>query len=269
MDDGRVIGVASLVADISGHVQAQAELAQHRNHLEELVAERTTELADVNKELESFSYSVSHDLRAPLRAIDGFSQALLEDYADAVDDTGKDYLRRTRKASQRMAELIDDLLLLSRVARQEIRLETMDLSTSARDICESLEGGQRKSKMNYIIQDHLTAEGDPRLLKIALVNLLSNAVKFTANKAKPRVEFGMNNHGDERIYYVRDNGVGFHMQHAEKLFGPFQRLHKADEFPGTGIGLATVARIIHRHGGRVWAESAVNRGATFYFTLGQ
>ena len=269
MDDGQVIGVASLVADISDHVQAQAELARHRDHLEELVAERTTELAAVNKELESFSYSVSHDLRAPLRAIDGFSQALLEDYADAVDDTGKDYLRRTRKASQRMAELIDDLLLLSRVTRQEMRSETMDLSTSARDICESLEGEQKKSKMNYIIQDHLTTEGDPRLLKIALVNLLSNAVKFTVNKAKPRVEFGMANHGDEKIYYVRDNGVGFQMQHADKLFGPFQRLHKADEFPGTGIGLATVARIIHRHGGRGWAEGAVNRGATFYFTLGQ
>ena len=249
--------------------QAEVELQKYRDHLEELVEQRTTELTAVNKELESFSYSVSHDLRAPLRGIDGFSQALLEDYPDKLDEQGKEYLQRVRSATQRMGELIDDMLNLSRVTRSEMRCETVDLSTLARTITAELQKTQPGRQVEFVITEGLNVNGDARLLRVALENLLGNAWKFTGKQPKARIEFGVTRHEEKPVYYVRDDGVGFDMTYVDKLFAPFQRLHSAEEFPGTGIGLATVQRIILRHGGKVWAEGAVGKGATFYFTLKQ
>jgi len=231
------------------------------------VVERTIQLEAANRELEAFSYSVSHDLRAPLRGIDGFSQALLEDYADTLDDQGRDYLRRVRSATQRMAGLIDDLLNLSRITRGELRREAVDLSAQARSVAEQLRQAQPERQVEFHIADGLTAEGDPRLLRIALENLLGNAWKFTGKTDPAVIEFGLRRERGEAIYFVRDNGAGFDMAYAGKLFGAFQRLHDVREFEGTGIGLATVQRIIRRHGGRVWAEGESGHGATFHFTL--
>ena len=249
--------------------QAEVELQKHRDHLEELVEQRTTELTAVNKELESFSYSVSHDLRAPLRGIDGFSQALLEDYPDKLDEQGKEYLQRVRSATQRMGELIDDMLNLSRVTRSEMRCETVDLSTLARTFTAELQKTQPGRQVEFVITEGLNVNGDARLLRVVLQNLLGNAWKFTGKKPKARIEFGVTRHEEKPVYYVRDDGVGFDMTYVGKLFAPFQRLHSAEEFPGTGIGLATVQRVILRHGGTIWAEGAVGKGATFYFTLKQ
>jgi signal transduction histidine kinase len=247
--------------------RAEVELQKYRDHLEELVVQRTTELTAVNKELESFSYSVSHDLRAPLRSIDGFSQALLEDYSDKLDEKGKDYLHRARAAAQRMSQLIDDLLSLSRVTRSEMRHETVDLSTLARKVTTELQKTQPGRHVEFVITEGLTVNGDTALLRVALENMLGNAWKFTGKQPKARIEFGVTHHEGKPTYYVRDNGVGFDMTYVGKIFAPFQRLHSNDEFPGTGIGLATVQRIILRHGGKVWAEGTVGKEATFYFTL--
>lgn len=247
--------------------QVEEELRKHRDHLEELVAERTTSLERVNKELETFSYSISHDLRAPLRHINGFSQALLEECGDKLNDNGKDYLHRVRTASRRMGELIDDLLSLSRITRQEMKRQPGDLSALANDIATQLKKDQPDRVVQFDIQEGQTVQGDARLLRIVLENLLGNAWKYTSKQSSARIEFGCTENDGEQVYYVRDDGVGFDMKYVKKLFGSFQRLHRDDEFPGTGIGLATVARIIHRHGGRVWAEAEVNKGATFYFTL--
>lgn len=247
--------------------QVEEELRKHRDHLEELVAERTTSLERVNKELETFSYSISHDLRAPLRHINGFSQALLEECGDKLNDNGKDYLHRVRTASRRMGELIDDLLSLSRITRHEMQRQPGDLSALANDIATQLKKDQPDRVVQFDIQEGQTVQGDARLLRIVLENLLGNAWKYTSKQASARIEFGCTEKDGEQVYYVRDDGVGFDMKYVKKLFGSFQRLHRDDEFPGTGIGLATVARIIHRHGGRVWAEAEVNKGATFYFTL--
>lgn len=249
--------------------QVEEELRKHRDHLEELVAERTTSLERVNKELEAFSYSISHDLRAPLRHINGFSQALLEEYGDKLNDNGKDYLHRVRTASRRMGELIDDLLSLSRITREEMQRQPVNLSALANDIATQLKKDQPDRVVQFDIQEGQTVQGDARLLRIALENLLGNAWKYTSKKASARIEFGCTENDGEQVYYVRDDGVGFDMKYAHKLFGSFQRLHQDDEFPGSGIGLATVARIIHRHGGRVWAEAEVNKAATFYFTLAE
>ncbi|HSL01009.1 MAG TPA: CHASE domain-containing protein, partial [Rubrobacteraceae bacterium] len=212
------------------------------------------ELEGANQELEAFSYSVSHDLRAPLRSIDGFSQILLEDYADDLNEEGRGYLRRVRAGSRRMALLIDDLLDLSRVTRSALRHQSVDLSAIARETASELENSESEREAEFVIAGGLVASGDPRLLRLVLENLLSNAWKFTREEHRARIEFGAVRREGEPAYYVRDNGVGFDMQYADKLFGAFQRLHSADEFEGTGIGLATVARIVHRHGGRVWAE---------------
>ena len=226
-----------------------------------------TQLETANKELESFSYSVSHDLRAPLRSIDGFSQALLKDYNDNLDETGKDFLRRVRAASQKMANLIDDLLKLSRIARSEMHRERVNLTMVARETAEELQKTQPARRVEFIIADGVTAYGDPHLLRVGMENLLGNSWKFTGKNPAARIEFGAT-HGDGRaVYYIRDNGVGFDMAYADKLFGAFQRLHPNSEFEGMGIGLATVQRIIHRHNGRVWAEGKINEGATFYFSL--
>jgi signal transduction histidine kinase len=231
--------------------------------------ETNRELEGANRELEAFSYSVSHDLRAPLRTIDGFSRILLEDYADRLDEEGEDYLGRVRAASKKMDTLIEDLLDLSRVSRGPLRREVIDLSAMARGIIQKLEGSQPERKIRFVAEEGVVAFGDANLLAVALENLLGNAFKFTRKEDEATIEFGVvPNAGGGVAYYVRDDGAGFDPRYAEKLFGAFQRLHGEEEFEGTGIGLATVARIVHRHGGRVWAEGEVGGGATFYFTLG-
>ncbi len=243
------------------------QVQRHALDLEHRVAERTAELVATNKELESFSYSVSHDLRAPLRSIDGFSQALLEDYHHQLDDMGRDYLQRVRKASQRMGQLIDGLLNLSRLTRGEMYRQPVNLSTLATEIAQELQGTDPERRVAFTIAPNVNVQGDVRLLRAALQNLFSNAWKFTGGRADTRIEFGVSEEDDKITYFVRDNGAGFDMAYADKLFTAFQRLHSAAEFEGNGIGLATVQRIIHRHGGQIWAESALDKGATFYFTL--
>ena len=234
---------------------------------QENVERTNTELTATNKELEAFAYSVSHDLRAPLRGIDGFSNALLEDYHDKLDDTGKDYLKRVRAGTQRMGGLIDDLLKLSRMTRIDMRHQTLDLGAIARKIAAELRRGEPERRVDFEIAPGITAHGDSALMKAALDNLLRNSWKFTSLREQARIELGVTEQEGERVYFVRDDGAGFDMAYADKLFGAFQRLHTSDEFEGAGIGLATVERIIRRHGGDVWAEGEVGKGATFYFTL--
>ena len=253
-----------LLSTYEAAVQRNQELSRTRDELQTVNAA----LEAANKELEAFSYSVSHDLRAPLRSIDGFSQALLEDYADKLDQEGKDHLQRVRASTQRMAELIDDLLSLSRVTRREMRLEPVNLSVLAQTIVTELQKSDRQRQVACVIADGVVATGDRGLLQVALENLIGNAWKFTAKHPEAKIEFGTMQHRGNHAYFVRDNGVGFDIAYVGKLFGAFQRLHAAKEYPGTGIGLATVQRIVHRHGGTIWAEGKVNEGATFYFTLG-
>jgi light-regulated signal transduction histidine kinase (bacteriophytochrome) len=243
--------------------QMEAEVFLRAQELQEV----NSQLRIANAELDAFSYSVSHDLRAPLRSIDGFSQILLEDYSDKLDAEGRQYLRRVRESSQQMAQLIDDLLNLSRVTRADMKMEAVDLSAMARTVAEALQATEPERTAEFAIQPGMTAQGDPRLLRVVLNNLLGNAWKYSGTRPQTRIEVGRSEQNGRAIYCVRDNGVGFDMAYADKLFGVFQRLHSGSEFPGTGIGLATVQRIIHRHGGRIWAEGAVGRGATFYFTL--
>lgn len=244
----------------------QAQEGQIRR-LNRDLQERATALEAANKELEAFSYSVSHDLRAPLRSIDGFSQAIIEDYGDGIDDRGKDYLRRVRSAAQRMAVLIDDMLDLSRVTRNEMAMREMDLSGMAEDIAEKLRRQQPERRVDVVIQPGISAWGDEHLLRIALENLFENAWKYTSKHPTARIEFGSRTLGREQVCFLKDDGAGFDPKYAQKLFGAFQRMHTLEEFPGTGVGLATVQRIIHRHGGRIWAESEVEKGATFHFSL--
>jgi light-regulated signal transduction histidine kinase (bacteriophytochrome) len=248
---------------LRGYSEANANLAAMNERLQQ--AKAATEW--VNRELEAFSYSVAHDLRAPLRSIDGFSQALLEDYADKLDDQGKQDLRYVREATQEMAELIEGLLTLSRVARSELRRELVDLASVARAVFVHLKTSEPGRDVETVVPQELVVEGDPRLLRVVLDNLLGNAWKFSRNQARAKIEIGATGSGGPQTYFVRDNGAGFDMAYAAKLFGVFQRLHSEAEFEGTGIGLATVQRIINRHGGRVWAEGAVDRGSAFYFTL--
>jgi light-regulated signal transduction histidine kinase (bacteriophytochrome) len=259
---------AELLADLQAEVQERQQAEQAVQSLNQGLQRAIIELQAVNKELEAFSYSVSHDLRAPLRSIDGFSQALLEDCHDQLSANGQDYLRRIRAATQRMGQLIDDLLNLSRVTRSEMYLEPVDLSLLASGICTELQQSQPERQVEFVIQTGLLAQGDLRLLRVLLVNLLNNAWKFTSKHTQARIKFGVSkSESGVPVYFVRDDGAGFDMTYTHKLFGPFQRLHNMRDFPGNGIGLATVQRIVHRHGGRVWAEGEVERGATFYFTL--
>ena len=239
------------------------------DELERRVEARTAQLALANKELESFSYSVSHDLRAPLRTIDGFSLALEEDYGAKLDEEAKSYIHRVRAATQRMGVLIDDLLNLSRLSRLEMSHERVDLSAMARAAAADLTLTDEKRKVEWALQDGVQAYGDLRLLRVVIENLLGNAWKYTSRHASARIEFGARENGNGLVYYVKDDGAGFDPAYYEKLFGAFQRLHAITEFPGTGVGLATVQRIVRRHGGAVWAESAVEKGATFYFTAGK
>jgi len=238
-----------------------------RKRVDEEIQRTNRELRAANKELEAFSYSVSHDLRTPLRSIDGFSQALLEDYADKLDATAQDHLQRVRRAAQRMAALIDDMLNLSRVTRCELHRETLDLSAMAKLISAELQETDPGRRVEFVIEDGLTAVGDPHLLRAAMENLLHNSWKYTSGHPSARIEFGRSKEKEKRPFVVRDDGAGFDPRYADRLFGAFQRLHTAKEFPGTGVGLATVQRIVHRHGGEIWAEAEVEKGATFYFTL--
>jgi light-regulated signal transduction histidine kinase (bacteriophytochrome) len=259
---------AELMAELRVEVIERQQAQQAVQTLNEGLQQAVVNLQAVNRELESFSYSVSHDLRAPLRSIDGFSQALLEDCLDQLDVSGQDYLRRIRNATQRMGHLIDDLLNLAQVTRSEMRLEPVSLSSIAHSICLELARSQPERAVAVSVQPGLNAQGDARLLQVLLMNLLNNAWKFTNKQPQAQIEFGQLVDDDgAAVYFVRDNGAGFDMAFASKLFGPFQRLHNVNEFPGNGIGLATVQRVAHRHGGRVWAESALDQGATFYFTL--
>ncbi len=241
-------------------------LLEHRRHLQRQVEERTRELEQANHELEAFSYSVSHDLRAPLRSIDGFSEALQQDCGDRLDDDCKDHLRRIRGASARMAELIDDLLLLARVTRQPMRRQQVDLAGLAGDIVEGLRQQEPGRSVEVEIQPGMRARGDPKLLRVMLTNLLDNAWKYTSQRPFAHIVFGMDDSGGTPAFFVRDDGVGFDPRYLDKLFEPFQRLH-GTEFPGNGIGLATVRRILARHGGRIWARAGVGEGAVFFFTL--
>jgi PAS domain S-box-containing protein len=255
-ESGQPAYLLGISEDITERKRAAAELVR---------AKETAEAA--SRELEAFSYSVAHDLRAPLRSIDGFSQALLEDYNDKLDDEGQGYLRRVRSAAQRMALLIDDLLKLSRLSRAQLRSERVDLSTLARTICIRLAERMPERAVDVQVADALWAEGDARLLAVALENLLENAWKFTRLRSPARIEIGSEQVNGASAFYVRDNGVGFDMSYVDKLFGVFQRLHSVTEYEGAGIGLATVQRVVHRHGGRVWAQGALEQGSTFYFTL--
>ncbi len=270
---GKHIIVASrqaLQRDADGKPKAILEINRDitaRRNAEDTLRQLTVQLTATNKELEAFSYSVSHDLRAPLRAMDGFSQAILEDYGDALDAQGHDYLMRVRAASQRMAQLIDDLLELSRVTRAEIVMEEVDLSDLARTITSELHKRAPDRCVEFAITDGIKARADAGLIHVVLDNLLDNAWKFSSKKECSQIEFGEMHNGERPVNFVRDNGAGFDMEYADKLFGAFQRLHSTAEFDGTGVGLATVQRVINRHGGRVWAESAVGKGATFYFTV--
>jgi len=253
---GHLIQLVGTVLDITARKQAEAQLLQ-----------TTAQLEASNRELEAFAYSVSHDLRSPLRAIDGFSKALLEDYGDTLDADAQDYFQRIRNNVTRMGMLIDDLLRLSRVSRSDMHYGSVDLSALAQEICQELQESEPERQVAWAIAPHITVHADTTLMRVVLTNLLQNAWKFTSHHPTARIEFGCLSLDRQPTYFVRDDGAGFDMAYANKLFGVFQRLHNMDEFPGTGIGLATVQRAIHRHGGNVWAEAAVEQGATIYFTL--
>jgi len=243
----------------------RASLVIHRDVTQRKRAEE--DLRKAHAELEAFSYSVSHDLRSPLRGIDGWSLALLEDCGDRLDNRGRQYLEIVRSETQRMGKLIDDMLDLSRVTRADMRREQVDLSALVRSIADRLKAAEPERLVEFVIQEGAMAYGDARLLEIMLSNLLGNAWKFTGKQPCARIEFGWTQAEGRKTYFVRDDGAGFDMAYARKLFGAFRRMHKTSDFPGAGVGLATVQRIIHRHGGRVWAEAEVEKGATFYFTI--
>jgi len=247
--------------------RAQQELRRYRSRLEMLVEERTTALTAINRELEAFSYSVSHDLRAPLLAFDGLSKTMLEEYGDRLDKRAKDNLKRMRGASQRMTSVFDGLQTLFRLTSGEVHREQLDVTALAKDIVAETRANVPQRDVKVAIASGMTASGDRRLVRILLANLLSNAWKFTGGKPSPRIEVGTEMVDGESRIFVRDNGVGFDMIDGHRLFGAFQRLHSQSEFPGAGIGLATARRIVNRHGGRIWAEGAAGEGATFYFVI--
>jgi light-regulated signal transduction histidine kinase (bacteriophytochrome) len=262
-----IIGGIEVVRDVTSRVKADNEVRRLNQELEERVIERTAELEVANRELESFSYSVSHDLRAPLRHISSFSSILESDYADRLDNDGKNYLSRIVSGCEKMGMLIDDLLELSQVARRELRTTRVNLSRVVRHIATSFAEREPERKVRFTIEDGVEVYGDERLLEVMLTNLLGNAWKYTAQREEAVIEFGCDTFAARPIYFVKDNGAGFDNKYSDKLFTPFQRIHGA-EFEGTGIGLAIVQRIVHRHGGNVWADGVEGEGATFYFSLG-
>jgi len=260
-DENRHIREKLLNSELeAAEARAARELAEARASLVE-------ELEYKNKELEAFSYSVSHDLRAPLRSIDGFSQALIEDYSERLDETAQGHLNRIRAAAQRMGALIDDMLLLSRVSRASVNREQVQLSALAQEVADALKNQDPDRRVEVQIQSDLRAYADSGLMRILLDNLLGNAWKFTSRRTDACIEFKSRKRFAETVFYVKDNGAGFDMVHSGSLFQPFQRLHSASDFPGTGIGLATVRRVVDHHRGQVWAESSVGNGATVFFTI--
>jgi PAS domain S-box-containing protein len=261
------IGYVFVNHDMTARKLAEAEVQRLNAELEDRVLERTAQLEAVNREMETFAYSVSHDLRAPLRSIDGFSNVLVQEYSGKLDEQGHHYIERIRSGVERMGALIDGILMLSRLSRRELRTEEVDLSATACEIIETLTSQEGERHVTVHIQEGMLVKGDRDLIRSLLENLLGNAWKFTAPRADATIELGNTSIDDQLVYYVRDNGVGFSMAYADKLFSPFQRLHRSSEFAGFGIGLATVQRIVHRHGGRIWVRAAEGAGATFYFTL--
>jgi PAS domain S-box-containing protein len=269
LTEGDQVILTVFIQDITQRKLAEKALQRLNEELELRVAERTQQLEAINRELEAFSYSVSHDLRAPLRALDGFSQALLEDYEDKLDEEGQEFLTLIRMESQRMGHLIDDLLDLSRLTRTDVSLVEVNLSAAAHEIAQKLREQDARREVEFVIEDDLWTCADSRLMYVALQNLLGNAWKYTGKQPKARIEFGCDIEDGQTVYFVRDNGVGFDMDYAHKLFGAFQRLHNVAEFEGTGIGLATVQRVIRQHGGSVRAQGVVDEGSVFFFTIGQ
>ncbi len=290
LDEGKVIGVIGIgsvaekdFSNSSGFLETAAkeialalknaqlfeEISELNNHLEKRVEDRTLQLELANKEIESFSYSVSHDLRAPIRAIEGWSEALSEEYSEKFDDNGKKYLTRIRSETERMSKLIEDLLRLAKITRTEIHPTEVNLSELVTNIFSRNANLESKEKISLRAKTNVKAKGDIRLLEVALTNLIENSIKFSSKTPNAYIEFGETDifHSDKKVFYIRDNGAGFDMNYAEKLFSPFQRMHKATDFPGTGIGLSIVQRIINKHNGSIWAESKPESGATFYFTL--
>ncbi len=260
-------GIFILSMDITERIRAQEEILKLNRGLEAKVAERTAQLELTNKELEAFSYSVSHDLRAPLRGIDGWSLALWEDYGGQLDDRAKEYLQRVRSETQRMGLLIDDMLQLSQVSRSQIKLSELNLSLIVQAIIERLQESNPVRVVEFETEKDMFIKADAHLIEIAMTNLYSNAFKFSAKNSHAKIQLGRKFNGTEWVYFVKDNGVGFDIGKAQKLFGAFQRFHRQSEFPGTGIGLATVQRIIHLHGGRIWADAKPGEGACFHFTI--
>lgn len=267
--DEHVIGLTGLRIDVTKLRRAEEEVRQLNEELERRVAERTAALEQANREMQAFSYSISHDLRAPLRAVRSFGQILKEEFEHQLDPAGKAYLEKILLSSLEMNELIDSLLALFRLSRADLRRQPFDISAEAHSILETLQRTESNRAVTFHITKGQIANVDPTLMRNALENLLGNAWKYSAKNPQAVIEFGTETRNKERVYFVRDNGIGFDMQYAGKLFQPFQRLHRADEYPGHGIGLATVQRIIQRHGGRIWAEASPGQGATFYFTLGE
>ncbi len=266
-DESRISHALVVIEDITQIKAAQEQLAAINEDLETKIKERTEELITTNQELEAFARTVSHDLRAPLRAIMGFSQALREDYVQSLDEDGQKMFARIEKNAMHMNQLIDDLMRLSRYNRMEVNYQRVDLSEIARSIVEDLQASQPERQVDIQIQPNLIAYGDKGLLTVLIDNLFNNAWKFTSAKSQGRIDFFLQEIDGENVFTIQDNGIGFDMTYADKLFGVFQRLHPAESYSGTGIGLATVKRIILRHGGKVWAAAKVNEGAVFYFTL--
>jgi signal transduction histidine kinase len=257
----------ALIAEIEERRRAEEAVNRLNVELEQRVAARTAELEAANKELESFAYTVSHDLRAPLRSIEAFSRAIEEEKAGTLDDAGKDYLRRVRASASHMSQLIEAILRLSRITRGELNRASVNLSVLVKNLADELKKAEPGRRVEFIIAEGLTAEGDPTMLRAVVDNLIRNAWKFTGKRPKAKIEFGSTRRDGKTVFLVRDDGAGFDMNYASRMFMPFQRLHQTAEFPGIGIGLATVQRIIHRHGGAIWAEGEVGKGATFYFAL--